>query len=448
MKSKLSCIALLTFSALILRAQLSFAQTAEITGRIMDSSGAVIPDVAVTVTNVETGIKRNTASGGEGYYTVPLLQPAEYKVAVQKPGFKTLTRANIKLVIGQVARVDFTLELGELTQTVEVTTEAPLVDRDTSAVGQVIDSKRILELPLNGRNFVQLTALTPGTLLGATDSNTAQPYLYVNGNRNGDSGFQVDGADNFDQNQGTVHTSLSLEAVQEFKVQSSTFSADSGRQAAIVSVVTKSGTNQFRGNVFEFVRNKVFDARNFFSPSSEPEDLKRNQFGGTLGGPIIRDRLFFFGSYEGTRQRLASLQNNLVPSQDQRRGSMVGLPALYDPATTDPVTRQRQPFQGNIIPASRLDPIATALLDNIPLPNSPGDRYILTTAEKLTDNQYNLRTDYKATEKDSLFFRFTQDHRTQENPGPFGTIVGGKQDDVLSINGVLSYTRLFSPTKI
>ncbi|MCI0722781.1 MAG: hypothetical protein L0338_28000, partial [Acidobacteria bacterium] len=193
---------------------------------------------------------------------------------------------------------------------------------------------------------------------------------------------------------------------------------------------------------------RFFDARNFFSRSSEPEDLKRNQFGGTLGGPVIRDRLFFFGSYEGTRQRLASLQNNLVPSRDQRRGSMLGLPALYDPATTDPATRRRQPFEGNIIPASRLDPIATALLNYIPEPNSPGDRYIITTAQKLTENQYNFRTDYKATEKDSFFFRFTQDHRTQENPGPFGTIVGGKQDDVLSINGVLSYTRLFSPTKI
>ncbi len=127
---------------------------------------------------------------------------------------------------------------------------------------------------------------------------------------------------------------------------------------------------------------------------------------------------------------------------------MLGLPALYDPATTDPATRRRQPFEGNIIPASRLDPIATALLNYIPEPNSPGDRYIITTAQKLTENQYNFRTDYKATEKDSFFFRFTQDHRTQENPGPFGTIVGGKQDDVLSINGVLSYTRLFSPTKI
>lgn len=237
--------------------------------------------------------------------------------------------------------------------------------------------------------------------------------------------------------------SPSIETIQEFKVQSGTFSAVDGRQAGIVSVVTKTGTNQFRGNVFEFLRNDKFDARNFFNPDRKPEPLKRNQFGGTFGGPVLRDRLFFFGGYEGLRERRGVLRNSLVPNAAQRAGNLAGLPTIFDPATTNATTRQRLPFANNLIPRERLSPSALKLLENIPLPNAPDDRYIAATSDQTRFDQFNLRVDQQLTEKDAYFVRYTHNDRVARLPGPF-PVVGGDEQDVLSLNGVISYTRTFA----
>ncbi|MCI0418824.1 MAG: carboxypeptidase regulatory-like domain-containing protein [Acidobacteria bacterium] len=437
----------LWMSLLWISPEVILAQTAQITGRITDTTGGVVQGVEIKVTQIDTGIHRDASSNDEGYFTVPLLQPGNYRITAEMAGFKTVSRSGIKLNVDQVARIDLVLEVGEVTERIEVSAAAPLLDSETSAVGQVIDNKRVVELPLNGRNFVQLATLSPGTTTRGNSAFTSEPEVNINGNRGGAAGFLIDGAENYEQNAQTVMISPSIETIQEFRVQSGTFSAADGRQAGIISVVTKTGTNQFRGNVFEFLRNENLDARNFFNPDKEPEPLKRNQFGGTLGGPILKERLFFFTAYEGIRERRGTVRNSLVPSQAQRAGNLSGLPPIFDPATTNTSTRTRQPFQDNLIPTARLNPTALRLLEFIPLPNSPGDRFISSLTNQVRVDQYNFRVDHRLTDKDSYFVRYTHNHRFSKLPGPF-PVVGGDDQDVFSGNGIISYTRTFSPTLI
>lgn len=420
--------------------------TATVAGAVKDPSGAAVPEAAVIVTNTRTNVEYRSLTGPEGLYVVTNLPVGEYRVRVERQGFRSETRTGVQLAVDQRARVDFELQVGNVADSIQVTGEVPQVDIESSAVGQVIENKRVVELPLNGRNFVQLAALSPGTLVQGASQFTGQPSVLVNGNRGGATGFHMDGAENFERNAQTVQVSPPIEIVQEFKVQSSNFGADSGRQAAIVSVVTKSGTNEFHGNVFEFLRNRVFDARNFFSRETRAEDRKRNQFGGTLGGPIVRNRMFFFGGYEGTRQRLATVRNSLVPTQAQRLGDFSGGPVVFDPATTiRPNTRF--PFAGNRIPLDRISRQAAGLLEYIPNPNAPADRYIVNQAGRLTNDQYNIKVDHRFTDKDSYSIRFTRDTRDESLPGPF-ELVGGDLQNVINYNAVASYTRTISPSKL
>jgi len=420
-------------SLLWISAEVVLAQTAQMTGRITDSSGGVIHGVEIKVTHIETGIHRDASSNEEGYFTVPLLQPGNYRITAQMAGFKTVSRSGIKLNVDQVARIDMVLEVGEVTEKVEVSAKGLLLDSETSAVGQVIDNKRVTELPLNGRNFIQLATLSPGTTTQPTAQTqfTSQPGVNINGNRGGAAGFLIDGSENYEQNAQTVMFSPSIETIQEFRVQSGTFSAAEGRQAGIISVVTKTGTNQFRGNVFEFLRNEKLDARNFFNPNKDPEPLKRNQFGATMGGPVLKERLFFFAAYEGLRERRGTVRNSLVPNPTQRAGNLAGLPPIFDPATTNVTARTRQRFSNNAIPTDRLNVSALKLLEYIPLPNAPGDRFITSLSNQIRVDQYNIRVDHKLSAKDSYFVRYTHDHRFSKLPGPF-PVVGGDDQDVLA----------------
>jgi Carboxypeptidase regulatory-like domain len=422
--------------------------TGTIVGTVSDQSRALLPGVTITIENQATGVKATALTNDEGHFVVPYLQPGRYILLAQLQGFATAEIKDLVLQINQTREVQLNMHVGELTETVTVDEAVPLVDTVSSAVGQVIDNQRVVELPLNGRNFVQLATLSPGTSTRGTNQFTSEPDVNINGNRGKAAGFLIDGAENFEQNAETVMISPSIETIHEFKVQSSTFSAAEGRQAAVISVVTKSGTNQFRGNLFEFLRNENFDARNFFNPTSEAEPLKRNQFGGTFGGPAIRDRLFFFAAYEGTRERRGAVRNSLVPNAAQRGGDLSSLPPIFDPATTSEASRTRQRFSVNLIPATRLDSIALRTLQYIPLPNAPGDRFITSVSNKVNVDQYSFRGDYKPTQKDSFFARYTHNHRFLTSPGPYQTIVGGDDQDVLSLNGVFSYTRSFSPNTL
>src|SRR5580658_3429743 len=293
--------------------------TGTIVGTVTDAKGGVIVQAKVTVKNTGTDSARELTTSATGEYSVPLLPPGEYEVSVERPGFRRAVYSGIKLEVDQTVRVDAVLEVGEVSQQVTVTESAPLLQTDSSTVGQVIDQEKVSQLPLNQRNFLAFTLLVPGAQLPSDGSqnSTQGGSISVNGAREQANNFLLDGVDNNDLaiNQYTVLPSI--DAIEEFKVQSSDSSAEYGRSGgAQINVVTKSGTNEFHGTGFEFMRNRHLDAKNFFdqpycTASSEAGTcgpiprLDRNQYGGTIGGPIRKDKTFFFGSYEGLTLRQA-----------------------------------------------------------------------------------------------------------------------------------------------
>jgi hypothetical protein len=322
---------------------LASGPTGTIVGTVVDVSGGVVVQAKVTVRSEETNAVRKVETDGEGDFTVTLLPPGQYQVAVEKAGFRRTAYNNVKLDVNQTVRVDFALQVGELTQEIIVTEAVPLIQTDTSALGQVMDQPKVNRLPLNERNFLTFALLVPGAQLPAEGSqNSAQGgALSVNGAREQSNNFLLDGVDNNDLyiNQYTVLPSV--EAIQEFKVESSNYAAEFGRSGgAQINIALKSGTNQFHGGLFEFVRNRRLDAKNFFdppdcTPSSVPGTCgeipryDRNQFGGTFGGPLRHDQTFFFVSYEGLRLRQATTREATVPSQIQRQAVLMGVPAPF-----------------------------------------------------------------------------------------------------------------------
>ncbi|MCL5743082.1 MAG: carboxypeptidase-like regulatory domain-containing protein [Acidobacteria bacterium] len=298
-----------------LEAQTSMAQ---ITGRTTDASQAVIPGTQITVTNTQTRIQRKTVSNAEGYYTVPLLDPGNYQVDVEAQGFRAISRSGITLQVNQNARIDFELEVGTVTEKIQVTEAAPLVERESSALGTVISNEKIVNLPLNGRNVYSLALLsagvtTAGSMLENQLVNHAQAgTIIINGGRTRTSEFMIDGHTNtapFSEAENAVIAMPSPDAVQEFKVQTNGYAAEFGRSSGgVLNATIKSGTNQFHGTAYEFLRNSKLDANNFFSNRSgiPLASFKRNQFGAGIGGPILKDKAFFFFNYEGLRQRSAA----------------------------------------------------------------------------------------------------------------------------------------------
>jgi hypothetical protein len=308
---------------------LAVGPTGTVVGTVSDPSGAVVPGARVTVRNQETNATREALTNGDGDFSVPLLPPAVYQVAVEKEGFRRSLYSDLKLDVDQTARVDFTLQVGKLSEQVVVAETAPLIQTDTSTLGQVIDRRKVGELPLNERNFLTFALLVPGGQLpvAGSQNSTQGGAITVNGAREQSNDFLLDGVDNNDSYINQYSVLPSIDAIGEFKVQSSNYSAEFGRSGgAQINVILKSGTNQFHGSAFEFIRNRHFDAKNFFdkpdcTPSSIPGTcasiprFDRNQFGGTLGGPIQRDKTFFFASYEGLRLREATTRGSVVPSQ-------------------------------------------------------------------------------------------------------------------------------------
>jgi Carboxypeptidase regulatory-like domain/TonB-dependent Receptor Plug Domain len=365
------------FSAMLVLAlgEAAFGQTAQVTGRISDASGAVVPGAQIIVTNQSTGLSRSSIANGEGYFTIPQLPPATYRIEVKKDGFKPVVRPDVVLNVEQVARLDFSLETGALSETVTITSEAPLLNRETSSVGQVVDNKTVVTLPLNGRNYAQLAVLAPGAT--PNPGSRTEDGFSLNGNRLFQNSFQIDGADNNNYIFGTDTNTTqavrpSVDAIQEFKVETANYSAEYGRAAGgVISVAIKSGTNQFHGSAFEFLRNDKLDARNFFVNRNRlrKQPLRFNQFGGTIGGPVWKDHAFFFFSYQGTRIRTSDTAVVTVPTADMKRG-VFGATNIFDPANV--VAGARVQFTNNTIPTARLDPSGLKLAALYPDPNQPG----------------------------------------------------------------------------
>ena len=350
----------------------SYGQTfGQITGLITDSSGGVMVGAAVTVINPQTNFTRTENTSGSGLYSFPNLLPGVYNVRVSAPGFQSVIRNGFELQVEQIARLDFQLQVGGVAEAVEVTTGAPLLNTEDAAVGTVIENQRIVDLPLNGRNFLQLVGLSSNVSTGfgnggqsssrlGGDRSTQQ--ISISGNRREWTNFTLDGMSNTEVDFNTYLVLPSIDALQEFKVQTGVYSAEFGREVGQVNVSTKSGTNEYHGALFEFLRNNALDARPFGFTQSVPisSPFKWNQYGFTLTGPVQipklfdgKNRLFFMANYEGFKLRNQTQGVYNVPSAAMRGGnfSQILPTAIIDPTNN-------QPFGGNIIPSGRLDPIS------------------------------------------------------------------------------------------
>src|SRR5277367_129270 len=303
------------------------AQTAQFSGRVTDPQGAVIQGAEVRVVNQATGIERRNETNADGIYSVPFLLPGVYQIFVQGKGFTTTSSEPLTLSVGQSLTFDVQLRVGSSQQQVEVSSSVPVVDTTTSSLSTIETTERIVDLPLNGRNFVQLAwlgaganqgAQNNGALRGTTDNNRPGIQVAVNGLTSFDNNFLLDGIDNNEIGQGTLIIQPAPDAISEFRVEENSMRAEYGRGGATVNVVLKSGTNRFHGGVYEFLRNDVLDARNYFDPARPP--FQRNQFGGLLGGPILRNRTFFFVDYEGERIRQGVSHISTVPTARMHQG--------------------------------------------------------------------------------------------------------------------------------
>jgi hypothetical protein len=438
-------------------------ETARIIGTVKDSSGALIPAAAITITNTDTNISSATTAHADGNYESVPLRIGNYRVAAESAGFKRVVREGIVLQIQQTAVVDFTLEVGQVTQDILVTASAPLLTVNEAAQGQVIDNQKVVDLPLNGRDYIQLALLSAGANETAPGARTGG--FSGSGMRSTQNNYLLDGVDNNNVQiayQGRQGESVkpNVDAIQEFKVMTNSFSAEYGRATgAIVNVSLKSGTNQIHGSVFEFVRNDKLDAKNFFDLPDEPRPpFKRNQYGFSLGGPVIRNKTFFFGDYEASRIHESRTVNNTIPTPLMLGGDFSELlpgTKIYDPATYVASTGNRDPFPGNIIPKSRFDPIGAKVANFYPAPNKPGiTRNFLYNPPNVTDrDHYDIKIDHTISPKDSVYGRYSyQQDLEPKSPSLPGPAWGGGADASdfthTGRNVMLGWNRVFTPTLI
>jgi outer membrane receptor protein involved in Fe transport len=386
------------------------AAAGEITGIVKDQAGAAIPGANVTVTEVNTNRQRILTSSMEGVYAAPSLSPGEYRVDVALNGFKPVRRAGIRLETGQKARIDFDLAVGKVTEQVTVTADAPIVRAETASLGAVVAHEQVVQLPLNGRSFILLAGLAPGVALPANS-----PLPRINGGRPRTNEYLYDGISVLQPEPGQVAFFPVIDAIQEFKIESNSPPAEFGRfNGGVVNLTTRSGANAFHGAGFEFLRNEALNATNYFQLANTVKpDYRRNQFGGLLGGPLVKDHTFFFVDYQGQRQSIGRTVTSTVPTILQRQGvftEAIGgrVPAIYDPATTVGSTRSQ--FAAGVIPQARMDPVAVSLLQRYPLPTAAGvaNNYSRTANEVDDQDQWDARIDHKfGTNRDQLFGRLS-----------------------------------------
>lgn len=483
--------------------------TGSILGTVKDQSGAVIPKAKVTLTNEDTGVTFVTTTGPDGNYVVAPLRIGAYKISVEATGFQKVEQEHASLSIQQRLVVDFTLNPGTLLQTIEVIAAPPQLQTQDASVGNVVAGGAVNNLPLNGRNFTFLAQLSAGVNIMQQDARglSASGSFVANGQNYDQSNYLLDAIDdNSDQVDFLNGTSYSyrpsVDAIQEFKIQTSNYSAEFGRAAgAILNASVKSGTNQFHGDAWEFVRNSSLDAANFFENSSGEikGEFRQNQFGASIGGPLTiphvhngKDRTFFFVDYEGTRIRQASPYLSTVPTANETNSGYTNLADLisgqsgtrtdllgrttplgqvFDPATTRPVTAHmvdpvtglvatgngyvREPFAGNLIPSGRLDSNVVKLLNLYPPPNLPGlfNNYASHPIFKDETDQGDVRIDHRISDSDQLFVRASFSQEPSLIPGPFpGKVDGGGFNTgtnvTASTNDAFSWTHTFSPSMV
>src|SRR3989441_1604966 len=450
------------FAVVLLCGTLAYGQNTAgtILGAVSDESGARLPGVTVTITHLDTGIVRSVTTDEGGRYRAPGLGLGNYEVKAELTGFRTAVRMGIQLTVSAEVVVNLSLSVGVVSEQVNVTGEAPLVEITNATLSGLVDDKKIRDLPLNGRSFEQLAFLQPGVtpyFRGRRETDQGEGVkMSVSGSRVDSNSFLLDGTNINDQSNNTPGSAsgnlLGVEMLREFRVLTGAYSAEYGRYSGgIITAVTKSGGNEFHGNVYEFIRNDNLDARNFFDQKSKPDDprlpeFKRNQFGATIGGPIARDRTFFFGGYEGFRQRKGESRLAFVPNADAHRGI---LPC--------PRTSPAGGFTGSQVPcntpgtstyAVTISPAVRPFLDLFPLPNGAdfgdGTARLFSNPKRPVDEDYTTgRVDHNFSNADSFFVRYTFDRAIQSTPTQYPTLA---VDSLTRSQWItLSETRIFSP---
>ena len=418
-----------------------------IVGEIRDASGAIVVNASVGVTNVNTGVVYSTFTNDAGQFLAPNLIPGEYAITVSLQGFKTLERKGILLQADGRVSLDLSLEVGEVTEKVEITAAAPFLESESSTIRTVIDRREVSELPLNGRTVFELAPLVAGVNNARQTTNAnnvnipgnarAKQGLSANGQRESSNTYILDGVYNNQNNQGLIAVLPPLEAIQEYTLETSNFLPEIGRGGAMMNVVLKSGTNQFHGQLFEFHRNAALDARNFFDRKTTLDNRRlpnfvRNQYGFTFGGPILKDRTFFFGDFQGLRERKGQSFVATVPGPNIRRGDFRGTARpIFDPDTYNSTTNTRQPFPTDmVIDRSRFNAASLAILEYLPLPNdlsgtilANGQGFFYSGASRRNDQEsWDIKIDHKISDRDSFSGRFSLGESHTRLPGTFSDI--------------------------
>lgn len=428
-----------------------------ILGTVRDSSGGVVPGAEVSARHHETGLQRTAITNESGNFSLPQLPVGTYRVSAALSGFKTAVVEILTLEVNQKARVDFALEIGQISDVVHVDARAALLETDSSTGGEVIDQRQVEELPLNGRNFLQLALLVPGTVEGegSRQEDRTGASASVNGLRTAENSYSVDGADANDNLNNFFTLRPNIDAIQEFKVLTNLYDAEFGRTAgAQINVVTKSGTNRYHGALFDFHRNAALNARNFFNTGEKKEPFVYNQFGGTFGFPVVRDRTFGFLEYQGLRSRRGDLKRGFVPTEKMRRGDLSELSR----AVRDPLTGEN--FRGNVIPPARLDTVTQHVLRFVPLPSqaTQAGNVNFSAFQKIVEDrdQYSVRLDHRFSGADTVFLRFSRWTQYRFLPGAFPTpaignaalSTSGEESEEAVANAALSYTRTLGPATL
>jgi Carboxypeptidase regulatory-like domain/TonB dependent receptor len=430
------CAVSMFWQSPVARAQLT---TGGIVGEVTDASGSRVPDVTVTATEVATSTATTVTADASGSYSITPLKIGDYEVSFEKTGFQRVVQHNVTIGIGQVIKVDAALKVGSVTQTVNVTDAPPLLQTETSSLGTIETEKRIVELPLNGRNFFKLAFLGPGANEGATgtsagagstDNNRPGTALSVNGLRIFDNNYLLDGLDNNEFGNGTVVIQPPPDSLQEFRVEENSMSAEYGRGGAMVSLVLRSGTNQLHGAAWEFLRNDRLDARNFFATSQL--GFQRNQYGGQLGGAIVKNKMFIFGSLQRSDIREEVPFISTVPTTLMHSGNFSELST----AITNPYTGT--PYAGNIIPSATdpscvppgcINSVGQNIVNLFPGPNISGagltNNFIFNGKYKFDETAFETRFDYNITEKDRFFAHYAIATPNATNPSNFPNLDGG-----------------------
>src|SRR5258705_1996017 len=469
-------------SAALVHAQ---AGKAEVTGEVRDQTGAVVTQALVVVTDVAKGQTYSSTVTDTGNYTVISLKPGTYNVAVEANGFKRFVREGVHLATGERVRLDMVLEPGAVAESVTISQDASLLRTESGSLGQVVQTRKIVDIPLNGRNFLSLVTLSAG-VAQPPPTTTGPSFPRINGGRPRTNEYLFDGISVLQPEPGQVAFFPIVEAIQEFKVEVNSPPAEFGRfNGGVVNLSTKSGTNDFHGSAFEFLKNEKLNARNLFAPATAANPKKpvfrRNQFGFLVGGPIVQDKTFFFGDYQGTRQLLSRVRISTVPTLAQRSGnfssSLGGLlflqpnGSISTTVTANPVNvtdtngntiqarvgqifrpSDHRAYAGNLIPTNTFDPVAVSIFQRYPLPTSTGAANNFTRIGNEPDNQdqFDFRLDNRFSAKDQAFGRFSEakDITSPVTPLPDGSgnitsgITGPTDTRALSLAG--NYVHVFN----